>query len=391
MKELDRVVAHMDLDTFFVAVERLRNSQLMDVPVIIGGLSDRSVVASCSYEARRFGVHSAMPMRRARQLCPAAVVIRGDMEAYTYYSDLVTDVIADKAPVYEKASIDEHYLDISGMDRFFGCAKWMGELKDTIIKETGLPISYGISVNKTVSKMATTESKPNGVLEIKEREVQGFLDPLSVGKIPSVGPKTACLLANMGVLNILTLRQVPLFMLRQMMGKNGEGIWKKAQGIDPAPVRAWSERKSLSKETTFEQDTSDAAYLRTVLHRIVERLCFDLRKQNKLTACVSVKIRYANFDTHNMQRKIPYTAFDHQIQEVVDELFDRLYERRMMIRLIGVRFSHLVGGNQQLNIFTEEQDRTPLYQALDNIRKKYGSKSVRKLSGFGSSSMRQKE
>ena len=204
-------IVHMDLDTFFVAVERLMNSKLVGKPVIVGGFSDRSVVSSCSYEARKFGVHSAMPMKMARMLCPDAIVVRGDMEQYTKYSGMVTDVIAESAPVYEKASIDEHYLDITGMDRFFGSMKWTHELRQRIISETGLPISLGLSVNKTVCKIATGEAKPNGELEIPVERVIPFLGPLSISKIPGIGEKTYRLLRSMGIATIDTLGHLGRF------------------------------------------------------------------------------------------------------------------------------------------------------------------------------------
>ena len=224
----DRTIVHMDLDTFFVSVERLSNSGLIGKPVIIGGLSDRGVVASCSYEARKYGVHSAMPMRMALNLCRDAVIIRGDMDLYTKYSRLVTDVIADKAPVYEKASIDEHYLDITGIDRFWGAYKWTHELRQTIIKETGLPISFGLSVNKTVSKIATGEAKPCGEKQIEKEFVQPFLNPLSIKKIPMVGAKTYQLLSSMGVSTIQTLNAIPIEMMESVLGKNGTDYLEKS-------------------------------------------------------------------------------------------------------------------------------------------------------------------
>ena len=187
---IDRSVLHLDLDTFFVPVERLKNNRLNGKPVIIGGMSDRGVVSSCSYEARKYGVSSAMPMKLARNMCPDAIVIRGDMELYSNYSNIVTGIIAERAPLYEKSSVDEHYIDLTGMDRFYGCYKWAHELRQYIIKETGLPISIGLSVNKTVSKIATGEAKPNGEREVRKEVVLPFLDPLSIKKIPMIGQKT---------------------------------------------------------------------------------------------------------------------------------------------------------------------------------------------------------
>jgi len=379
---ITRSVVHMDLDTFFVSVERLMNSGLEGKPVIIGGMSDRGVVSSCSYEARQFGVHSAMPMKMARALCNEAIVIRGDMDAYSRYSRMVTDIIAEKAPLYEKASIDEHYLDITGMDRFFGCMQWTHELRQRIIKETGLPISCGLSVNKTVSKIATGEAKPNGEIEIPGGHERGFLSPLSIRKIPMIGNRTFHLLRSMGIATIGTLGQIPMEMMESLLGKNGLVIWKKANGIDPAPVVQYSERKSIGSERTFERDTMDMAGLHDLLTSMVEKLAFQLRKEEKLTSIVTVKIRYSNFDTHTLQKRIPYTSFDHVLIPVARELFDRLYQRRMLIRLVGVRFSGLIRGVQQLNLFEDTSEMVHLYLALDKLRRRYGSDSVKRASGI---------
>ncbi|MCO5255270.1 MAG: DNA polymerase IV [Lentimicrobium sp.] len=379
----NRTIVHMDLDTFFVSVERLGNSRLNGLPVIIGGMSDRGVVAGCSYEARTFGVHSAMPMRMARALCPDAVVIRGDMEQYTRYSNMVTTIIAEEAPVYEKASIDEHYLDITGMDRFFGSVKWSHELRQRIIRETGLPISLGLSVNKTVSKIATGQAKPNGELEIPRERVMPFLSPLSISKIPGIGEKTFHLLRSMGIANIDTLSRMPVEMVERLLGKNGIIIWKKANGIDPAPVEPYSERKSISSETTFEQDTINIGMINDLLLKKVEKLAWELRRKQKLASCVTVKVRYANFDTHTLQQRIPYTAFDHILLPVTRSLFNRLYQRRMLIRLVGVRFSHLVSGVQQISMFDDSPETISLYQAMDRIRNRFGQRAVTRAATMG--------
>lgn len=378
-----RTIVHMDLDTFFVSVERLNNSHLLGIPVIIGGMSDRGVVAGCSYEARTFGVHSAMPMKMARALCPDAVVIRGDMEQYTRYSNEVTNIIAEQAPVYEKASIDEHYLDITGMDRFFGAVKWSHELRQRIISETGLPISLGLSVNKTVSKIATGQAKPNGELEIPRERIMPFLSPLSISKIPGIGDKTFRLLRSMGIARIDTLSRMPIEMVERVLGKNGIIIWKKANGIDPTPVEPYSERKSISTETTFEQDTINIAMINDLLLKMVEKLSYQLRTKQKLASCVTVKVRYANFDTHTLQHRIAYTAFDHTLLPVTRSLFDRLYQRRMLIRLIGVRFSHLVSGVQQISMFDDSPETISLYQAMDRIRNRFGSHAVTRAAALG--------
>ena len=382
MQLQDRTILHMDLDTFFVSVERLLNSDLIGKPVVIGGISDRGVVASCSYEARKFGVHSAMPMKMALNLCRDAVVIRGDMDSYSKYSKLVTEVIADKAPMYEKASIDEHYLDISGIDRYWGALKWSHELRQSIISETGLPISFGLSVNKTVSKMATGEAKPNGEKHVGKDFVQPFLNPLSIRKIPGVGSKTYQLLRSMGVSTIQTLGAVPVEMVQSVLGQNGIEIWRRAHGIDFTPVVPYSEEKSISKERTFETDTIDVAMLDQLMISMTEKLCFKLRKNEKLTSVVTVKIRYANYDTHTLQKKIPYTSFDHVLIGVVRELFKRLYERRMLIRLVGVKLGGLIHGVQQLDLFEDNEERIKLYLSMDKIRLRFGAGAIRRASGM---------
>ncbi|MGV3502837.1 MAG: DNA polymerase IV [Adhaeribacter sp.] len=372
-----RTVAHFDLDSFFVSVERLRNSALEGKPIIIGGSSDRGVVASCSYETRQYGVHSAMPMKLARQLCPDAILIRGDMEAYSQQSRLVTQVIADRAPLYEKASIDEHYIDLTGLDRFFGCWQWTQELRQAIIKETGLPISFGLSVNKTVSKIATGEAKPNGAKQVVKAEVQPFLSPLSIKKIPGVGQKSYQLLRNMGVPTIEVLRLIPVELMQQVLGReNGISIWQKANGVDPAPVLPYYEQKSISTEQTFATDTTDVAALNNLLASMTEELAFELRKQGKLAGCLTVKIRYANFDTHTQQLTMPYNAADHLLIARARELFRKLYNRRLLIRLLGVRLSNLVPGFQQIDLFEDSSELSNLYQAMDRIRFRYGTKAV---------------
>ena len=380
---VNRTIVHMDLDTFFVSVERLFDSSLIGKPVLIGGMSDRGVVASCSYEARAFGVHSAMPMRMARQLCPHAIIKRGDHEEYSKLSHTVTDIIQENVPVYEKTSIDEFYIDMTGMDRFFGCYKAATELRQKITKETGLPISFALSTNKTVAKVGTGEAKPNGQKEIPFGTEKGFLSPLSIRKIPMVGDKTYQLLRNMGVEKIETMQEMPMELMEQVLGQNGVVIWKKANGIDNSPVEQYSERKSISTECTFEKDTIDAARLKRVLISMAEKLTFQLRSEEKLTACVAIKIRYSDFNTYTMQMRIPYTSLDHVLIEKAKELFDKLYQKRMLIRLIGIRFSHLVQGNYQFDLFDDTIGQIQLYQAMDKMRKRFGKEAVQRATSMG--------
>lgn len=372
----------MDLDTFFVSCERLLDSSLNGKPVLIGGTSDRGVVASCSYEARKFGVHSAMPMRMAKQLCPEAIILRGNSGIYTKFSQNVTDVIKESVPLYEKTSVDEFYIDLTGMDKFFGCHKLASELRQRIIKETGLPISFGLSINKTVSKIATGEAKPNNEIRILSGTEKPFLAPLSVKKIPMVGNVTYKVLCDLGVKRIKTVQDMPMELMHKVLGKNGLSIWKKANGIDNSPVIQYHERKSISTERTFGQDTTNVNKLKGLVIAMAENLAYQLRRGNKLTACVTFKIRYSDFQTYTQQKRIPYSAMDHNIIPVVLDLFNKLYNRRLLVRLIGVRFSHLVEGGHQINLFEDNEIQLNLAQAIDKMRERYGDRAVISAAGM---------
>lgn len=379
-------IIHLDLDTFFVSCERLIDSRLENRPVLIGGTSDRGVVASCSYEARRFGVHSAMPMRMAKQLCPEAVILRGNSGLYSKFSKLVTDVIKDEVPLYEKSSIDEFYLDVTGMDRFFGCQKLASELRQKIIRETGLPISFGLSLNKTVSKIATGEAKPNNEINVIAGTEKPFLAPLSVKKIPMVGDKTYRSLCDLGVKQIKTIQEMPIELMENVFGKHGAVIWKKANGIDNSPVIQYHERKSISTERTFDKDTIDVNKLEGIMTAMAENLVFQLRRGNKLSSCVTVKVRYSDFQTYTLQKMIPYSASDHVILPIVLELYRKLYNRRVLVRLIGVRFSHLVEGAHQISLF-EDPKILDLYRAMDDIRNRFGDRAIMRAKGMSAKSI----
>ncbi len=384
---MERSIVHMDLDTFFVSCERLLDSRLVGKPILIGGTSDRGVVASCSYEARKFGIHSAMPMRMAKQLCPEAIVLRGNSGIYSKYSNLVTDVIKDSVPLYEKTSVDEFYIDLTGMDKFFGCHKLATELRQRIIKETGLPISFGLSINKTVSKIATGEAKPNNQIQVIKGTEKPFLSPLSVRKIPMVGEVTYRNLCDLGIRRIKTIQEMPMEMMAKVFKKNGISIWKKANGIDNSPVIKYQERKSISTERTFDRDTIDIQKLDSIIMAITENLVFQLRRGNKLTGCVGFKIRYSDFQTYTVQKRIPYTSADHKIIPVVKELFKKLYQRRLLVRLIGIKFSHLVEGGFQIDLFDDEERVLSLYQAMDKMRERFGDRSVIRASGIEAKSI----
>jgi len=379
---LDRTIVHMDLDTFFVSCERRLDRRLKGKPILIGGTSDRGVVASCSYEARKFGVHSAMPMRMAKQLCPEAIVLRGNSSVYTKFSNEVTEIIKENVPIYEKSSVDEFYIDLTGMDKFFGCHKLASELRQTVIRETGLPISFGLSVNKTVSKIATGEAKPNNEIRVLSGTEKPFLAPLSVKKIPMVGKVTYKSLCDLGVKQIKTIQDMPMELMHKVLGKNGLVIWKKANGIDKSPVIQYHERKSISTERTFGQDTTNIYKLKGLIIAMAENLAYQLRRGNKLTACITFKIRYSDFQTYTQQQRIPYTAMDHHIIPVVLDLFKKLYNRRLLVRLVGVRFSHLVEGGHQINLFQDDEKQLNLCKAIDKMRQRYGDRAVINAAGM---------
>ena len=379
-----RSILHIDLDTFFVSCERLLDARLNNRPVVVGGTTDRGVVAACSYEARAYGVYSSMPMKLARQLCPEAIVIKGNSGTYSKFSDTITEIIKESSPVYEKSSIDEFYIDTSGMDRFYGCYKWAIELREKIIKETHLPISFGLSTSKTVAKVLTGEAKPNNHRRISKGHEQTFLAPLSVRKIPMVGDQTYKKLRSMGVEQVRTIQEMPIELMDKLMGKNGVSLWKKARGIDSSPVIPYHERKSISIERTFEKDPSDLSKLRSIVIAMTENLAYQLRNGSKLTACVAVKIRYSDFQTHSRQKRVPYTSSDSTLIDIATELFDLLYDRRVLIRLVGVRFSHLVGGSYQINLFEDTEEMIRLYQAMDKIRNTYGQDAVKRAVAMGS-------
>lgn len=384
---MERKILHLDLDTFFVSVERLIDSRLNGRPILVGGTGSRGVVSAASYEARSFGAYSGMPMKMARMLCPEAVVIKGNAGTYTQYSKIVSEIIQTSVPLMEKASIDEFYVDLTGMDKLYGCYQYASELRQKVIKESGLPISFGLSANKTVSKVATGEAKPNNQIYIDQGTEKQFLAPLSVKKIPMVGDKTFQKLCNLGVKYILKLQEMPPELLQTVFGKNGLILWEKAQGIDNSPVIPYYDRKSISSERTFGRDTADVEQLKATITAMAEDLAFQLRNGKKLTSCVSVKIRYSDFSTQSKQISIPYTASDQILIPKVMELFHQLYQRRVLIRLIGVKYSSLTSGAFQIDLFNDTERDLALYSAMDEIRNRFGSRSVMRASGLGARSI----
>jgi len=376
----NRCIVHLDMDTFFVSVEVKNDSRLIGKPVLIGGSSDRAVVASCSYEARNFGVRSGMPMKHALRLCPEAIIRRGDIDLYSKESELITQIITEGAPLVEKASIDEHYLDVSGMDKWIGTVQWTKELRRKIMRESGLPVSCGISINKSVAKIATGEAKPNNEKWVIIGGEKLFMAPLPVRKIPGVGPEMSKDLAIRGVKEISQLQALSVDFMEATFNKPGVAAWQKANAIDDAPVVPFREQKSMSKETTFQVDTTDTEFLKRTIMAMVAQLAFELRQQQKLTSCVTIKIRYSDMNTYTTDAAINYTALDDLLMSKAVELFNKLYDRRMLVRLVGVKLSRFVSGNYQIDLFSDTKSNLSLYDTLDKIRKRFGFDAIVKAS-----------
>lgn len=375
------IIAHFDLDSFFVSVEILKNPALKGKPVIVGGHLERGIVTTCTYEARKFGVHSAMPMKTAMRLCPEAIVVSGTYSEYVKYSKWVTDIIASKAPLFEKASIDEFYIDLEGMDRFFDPLQWTIELRTKITDETGLPISFGIAKNKMVAKMATNEAKPNGYLFVPAGKEKDFLAPLEVNKIPGIGDQADKILNYHKIKFIRDIHNSNPQHLEKLLGKWGYELWNKAQGTHTSTINPYRESKSISKENTFHENIADVEYLMSEIVRMTEKICFDLRKEKKVAGCVTIKLRYPDFETTTRQASIPYTSADDQIIPVAKALFHQLYHKGKSIRLLGVRLSNFSNDVLQANLFHDTERRNELYKTLDEVKTRFGKNSVVRASG----------
>jgi DNA polymerase IV len=372
-----KYIAHFDLDSFFVSVEIINNPSLKGKPVLVGGY-ERGVVAACSYEARKFGIHSAMPMKKAMQLCPHAIVTTASSGQYSKYSRWVTEIISSKVPLFEKASIDEFYIDLSGMDKFFGASQYAKELRQHIIDETGLPISCGLSSARFISKMATNEAKPNGFLEIPHGKEKEFLWPLGIEKINGVGKQTEEKLKSLGIYKIEDIAKTPIELMEKYAGKWGEALWHKAHGIGSAEVTTDWEQKSMSHENTFDTDYTDVDFLNKELVRLTEKTCYGLREDKKMTGCVTVKIRYSDFETMSRQETVDYTALDDVLIAKVKDLFNKSYQKGRPVRLLGVRFSQMIPITMQMSLFENNAGKLQLYKAVDDIKERYGSKIVSK-------------
>lgn len=379
MKEPQRIIAHFDLDSFFVSVEILNDPSLKGKPVIVGG-RERGVVAACSYEARKFGIHSGMPSKKALQLCPQLIVANSSRGEYSKYSRWVTQIIASKAPLFEKASVDEFYIDLTGMEKFFNPLQWTIDLRQEIINETRLPISFGLSSNKMVAKIATNEAKPNGYIQVPFGKEKEFLAPLPVNKIPGVGDHTHEVLKSIGINTIKDVSERTKEELEERLGKWGIDLWYKSQGIHNGQVSQYHEAKSVSSENTFNENRTDMEFLMSELVRLTEKISYELRQDEKVAGCVAVKVRYHDFETTSRQTTIPYTCADDEIIPVVKELFEKLYRKGEPVRLLGVRLSELTNEAIQANLFDDLEKKNDLYKAIDNVKNRFGKNSLSRAS-----------
>ena len=379
-----RDILHVDADAFFASVEQALDPRLRGKPVIVGGnANDRSVVASASYPARAFGVRSAMPTAQARRLCPNAVFLPGNFKAYREFSERVRELLLRFTPLVEAASLDDFYLDFTGCRPLHGRPLQAAErMKSLVRAETGLSVTAAVAANKLVARVASDLAKPDGLLEVWRGCEAAFLRPLPVGLLPGVGPGAEETLRQLNLLTIGQLAEIPPTALKEMFGAWGVALGERARGRDDSPVTAQAGRpKSIGRESTFSQDTSDRAEVRAMLYSLTERAARQLREEGLLARCVTVKVRYADFRTVTAARTLPaLTDQDKLFYEIALEQVERLMARRMRVRLVGVTLSALVALHErQGDLFaeTEFQRRRRFYRGLDKLRDRFGFEIAR--------------
>jgi DNA polymerase-4 len=375
-----RTVFHIDLDAFFVTVESVLNPALRGKAVIVGGRPEgRGVVAAASYEARKYGVHSAMPLARAKRLCPQAVFLTGNYRKYVEFSHKFMEILGDYTPSLQPGGLDEAYLDLTGCENFGSWRSLAIKMKQRITKETGLVASVGIAPCRVVAKVASDYGKPDGLIEVLPGEERVFLATLPVRRLPGVGEKTGKVLKTMGIEMIGQLADMPDALFHSRFGEGMTWLQQHARGIDNSPVEAYGEAKSISRETTFEKDTMDMAFLKGNLRYFAEKLGAELREEGKNARTVTLKLRYSDFETVNRSSTSrDSTNLDDTIfQSAVRLLEKTLGNRFKPVRLIGLEVSHFSGGQTQLSFFDSEVKRLEeLDRAIDQVRDKYGFDAI---------------
>ena len=372
-----RTIIHIDLDSFFVSVEQVLNPELKGKPVVVGGKPDRrGVVATASYEARAFGLHSGMPLATAARLCPEAIFIEGNFTRYREASQKFMTILIDFSPFIEPMGIDEAYLDVTGFESIHGSIRQMAiKMKQRIQNELGLCASVGIASCKVVAKVASDFSKPDGLIEVTPGEERNFLAPLPVEKLPGVGKQAAKVVKGLGVHTIGDLSRMPHHALKSRLGSAGETLHRFANGVDDRQVLPPGEAKSISRETTFGENTRDRSFLEATLWAQSEKVGADLRQQGKQAKCVTLKLRYADFSTitrsHTLRESVDT---DRAIFETGIRLLEKaLAMERQAARLIGIGVSNLVEASRQATLFTPStKNLEELNRVIDRIRNRYG-------------------
>ena len=381
---MPRTILHLDLDAFFVSVELLDKPELRGQPVAVGGDADlRGVIASASYEARKFGVRSALPTKRALQLCPDLILLHGDHSKYSEHSHRIMAMLHTYTPQIEQISIDEAFLDITGTELRFGPPEQLAHrLHDQVRDEFGLPCSIGIASNKLVAKIATEKAKPNGVLIVPVGQEAAFLAPLPVRALWGVGPKTAEILKTLRIETIGQIAASPPDLLKRRLGENGAlDLIRRAQGLDDSLVVNEHDVKQISQEITFARDVGDKARLRATILELSEGVGVRLREEQVSAATIAIKLRYGDFSTFTRQTTLPQPVeLDQPIFETAWRLFETNWTGRP-IRLLGVAARQLKPLARQLDLFTPHDDRLDrLTQAVDEIRDKFGIKAIKRAS-----------
>ena len=385
----ERWILHVDMDAFYASVEQRDDPSLRGRPVIVGGTGNRGVVAAASYEVRRYGVHSAMPMREALRRCPDAVCVSPRISHYAAESARIFEVFREYTPLVQGLSLDEAFLDVSASLSAFGpAAEIAGEIKQRIRERTGLTASVGAAPNKLVAKIASDLRKPDGLVIVRPGEVQALLDPLPVRKLFGLGEKTAPKVEALGIRTFRDLRLANPDRLRPVFGRYTERVIERAAGIDDRPVEPDLDEKQVSAEETFETDLRDPARLSSEIVRLADKACARLRRRGLAARCVTVKIRRADFTTYTRQRHVePATQETRVVTAVALELLHEWItaQPRASVRLLGVGVSDL-GDVPQMDLFTapEATRNRELDAAVDRIREKFGSVALKPASALGS-------
>lgn len=385
MDGVQRAIIHIDMDAFYASVEQRDNPELKGKPVIIGGsVESRGVVSTASYEARKYGVHSAMPMAEAHRLCPDGVYLPVDMQKYRLVSHQIMDIFHRFTPEVEAISLDEAFLDVTASQKLFGTAEEIGrEIKRLIKTELNLTASVGLAYNKFLAKLASDMDKPDGFYQIGPEELESKVWPLPVRRMMGVGGKTAQLLEGMGVRTIGQLAKMNMGLLEHILGKQGIMMYEVANGVDNRMVEPVRESKSVGRETTFPKDISERYVLETILFTLADDVCHTLRATNLKGRTVSIKIRYPDFQSITRAQTLDgYTSSFEPVFEAVKQLMEHNYKDGTPVRLIGVTVSGLKKDDEiieQQDLFSDggaQKKQAALNSVMDKINEKYGGDTV---------------